>query len=229
MIARYILSLCLLSFAMPVAGVAATPTPQLDDLMTPDEISEELHLGPTAYPPLLEPRTPDEVLSESRVDVLREFPVVMVISKGSQTATVYHYGSRLRSFPISTGRERWERAKSGKVYFTTTPTGWFSPRRYIRHHFSTTWEAKMEYSIFFSGGVAVHATTPDHYRDLGRPASGGCVRMHKSDAEWFWDLSMSYRRANVPYFSRSGHLYKNRDGSIRRHRGNGTLFIVTSH
>lgn len=225
MFARYILSLCLLMFANPTA---ANEQP-LDDLMTPDEIAEELGLGLTDYTPQAEVLTPEQAFETYLVNIYSEFPVVMVISKRFQSAMVYHYGSVVNSFPVSTGRERMERAKSGRVYFTTTPTGWFSPKRYIRDHYSTTWEAHMEYSIFFNGGIAVHATTPDHYRELGRRASGGCVRLHKSDAIWFWNLSTSYRKANVPYFTRGGRILKNKDGSIKRHMGAGTLFIVTSH
>lgn len=225
MFARFLITLSLWIFALPTFS----QVPPLDDLMTPDEIAEELHLGPTEYTPEIEPLTPEQFYDLYRVNVLHEFPVVMIISKSSQTATVYHYGRFLRRFSVSTGRERWERAKSGRVYFTTTPSGWYSAKRYIRYHYSSTWEAKMEYSIFFNGGVAVHATTPDHYKELGKRASGGCVRMHKSDAIWFWNLSTSYRTASVPYFTRHGRVLKDRHGNIRHHRGAGTLFIVTSH
>jgi hypothetical protein len=227
MFARYLLSICLLMFAKPAA--ALSPELNLEDLISPDEISEELNLGPTDYSPLIEPQTPAQVLEFEGLSVYDEFPVVIVISKGSQTGTAYVNGYMARRFLVSTGRERWETAKSGRTYFTTTPTGYFSPKRYIRDHYSTTWEAHMEYSIFFNGGIALHATTPDHYKQLGTRASGGCVRMHKRDAIWVWNVSQAHRSATVPYFTRSGTLLKNRDGSIKRHRGNGTLIIVTSY
>ncbi|WP_413290826.1 L,D-transpeptidase [Bdellovibrio sp. HCB337] len=235
MIARFLLSVLLLMSTHPAA---ANEEVDLDELMTPNEITSELTdeflteditEESTQYSPQIEPLSPAQIYDYYGVSVYSEFPVVMVISKGSQHATVYHYGSAVRSFAVSTGRERWERAKSGRTYFTGTPTGWFSPKRYIRDHWSTTWEANMEYSIFFNGGIAVHATTPDHYKELGRKASGGCVRLHKTNAAWFWNLSRSHMRATVPYFTRSGHILKNRDGSIRRRIGNGTLFIVTSY
>jgi lipoprotein-anchoring transpeptidase ErfK/SrfK len=155
--------------------------------------------------------------------------VVIVVSKGTQTATVYHNGAQVNHFLVSTGRERWETAKSGRQYFTTTPTGWFAPKSYVRNHWSNTWDALMEYAIFFNGGVALHATTPNHYVELGQRASGGCVRMHKTNALWFWNLSMNDRTANVPYFTRSGQLLRNSDGSIKRHGASGTLIIVTSY
>lgn len=239
MMARLILSLF---FLMTTNSFAATTKPQakpqakpqvrsqLDDLMTPEELAAELGITEPTYPsPQVEPFTAEQILEAYGVNVYAEFPVVIVISKGSQTATVYHNGSSVRRFLISTGRERWETAKSGRSYFTTTPTGWFAPQRYVRDYWSDTWEARMEYAIFFNGGIALHATTPDHYRDLGHKASGGCVRMHKTNAIWFWNLSLSDRTANVPYFTRGGQVLKNRDGSIKRHAASGTLVIVSSY
>jgi lipoprotein-anchoring transpeptidase ErfK/SrfK len=216
-------------FLMRTNSFAATGTP-LDDILTPDELATELGINqPTDLSPQIEPLTADQVSDLYGINIYREFPVVIVISKGSQTATVYHYGTQVNRFLISTGREQMETAKSGRRYFTTTPTGWFSPKRYVATYWSDTWEARMDYAIFFNGGVALHATTPDHYKDLGRKASGGCVRMHRTNAIWFWNLSQGYRYASVPYFTRGGQLLRNRDGSIRRHMGNGTLVIVTSY
>ena len=87
----------------------------------------------------------------------------------------------------------------------------------------------MEYAIFFNGGVALHATTPNHYATLGQKASGGCVRMYKTDAIFVWNLSLSESTANVPYFTRGGQLLMNKDGSVKRHVASGTLVIVTSY
>lgn len=208
----------------------AVETLELDDLMTPDEMATEMGITePTDLTPLAEPFSPAQIYDIYGVDVYSEFPVVIVVSKGSQSATVYHHGTAVKNFLVSTGREKYERAKSGRWYTTTTPSGWFSPTRYVRTHYSNTWEAVMEYAIFFNGGIALHATTPDHYKELGSRASGGCVRMHKSIATWFWNLSLSEGRANVPYFTRGGQLLRNADGSIKRREASGTLIIVTSY
>jgi lipoprotein-anchoring transpeptidase ErfK/SrfK len=224
MMARLLLSVLLL-----VGTSSFASNPELDDLMTPDELAAEVGITePTDLSPQIEPFTPAQIYDTYGVDVYSEFPVVIVVSKGSQTATVYHNGSQVNSFLVSTGREKYERAKSGRWYTTTTPTGWFSPKSYVRKHWSGTWDALMEYAIFFNGGVALHATTPDHYKELGHRASGGCVRMHKTNAIWFWDLSLSEKTANVPYFTRGGQILRNRDGSIKRHNASGTLVIVTS-
>jgi len=225
MMARLLLAALLL-----VGTKSLASTPQLDDLITPDEIADEIGITEsTDLSPQVEPFSPAQIYDTYGVDIYSEFPVVIVVSKGSQTATVYHNGNRVNHFLISTGREKYERAKSGRWYTTTTPTGWFSPKRYVRRHYSGTWDAIMEYAIFFNGGIALHATTPDHYKELGHRASGGCVRMHKTNAIWFWNLSLSEGRANVPYFTRGGQILRNRDGSIKRHQASGTLIIVTSY
>ncbi len=44
----------------------------------------------------------------------------------------------------------------------------------------------MPYSVFFKGGYAVHGTS--EVRNLGRPASHGCVRLHPQNAATFFSL-----------------------------------------
>ena len=44
----------------------------------------------------------------------------------------------------------------------------------------------MPYSVFFNEGVAVHGTSD--LRNLGRPASHGCVRSHPKNAKIFYNL-----------------------------------------
>jgi len=201
----------------------------LDEYLTPDELAAELLLPPTETSTPVSPFTPEQILRTYGVDVYSEFPIVIAVSKASQTATVYYEGRVYHNFLISTGREKWETSKSGKRYFTATPSGWYSPKRYVRKHWSETWDALMEYAIFFNGGIAVHATTSDHYNELGSKASGGCVRAHPENAKWFWDLSLSRKKALVPYFTRRGQLVTNRDGSLKRHMASGTLIIVADY
>ena len=43
----------------------------------------------------------------------------------------------------------------------------------------------MDHSLFFFRGYALHATTM--IRQLGRPASHGCIRLHPRDAETLFD------------------------------------------
>ena len=53
----------------------------------------------------------------------------------------------------------------------------------------------MPHSVFFHGGYAVHATP--HVRNLGRPASHGCVRLHPDDASDFYHLVEAVGASNT--------------------------------
>lgn len=83
-------------------------------------------------------------------------------------------------WPVSTGRKGYE-----------TGLGTFRPTFLDRDHRSTLYDdAPMPWSVFFNGDVAVHGTT--ELRDLGRPASHGCVRLHPAYAkilfQWVQDV-----------------------------------------
>ncbi len=79
-------------------------------------------------------------------------------------------------FPVSTARKGYN-----------TPTGTFRPYSLQPMHYSKKFDnAPMPHSIFFSGGYAIHATP--HIRNLGRPASHGCVRLHPDDAAFLYNL-----------------------------------------
>jgi hypothetical protein len=68
-----------------------------------------------------------------------------------------------------------------------TPTGTYHPQQLQRMHYSKKYDnAPMPYSIFFSGGYAIHAT--DAVRKLGRPASHGCIRLSLANAEHLFGL-----------------------------------------
>ena len=68
-----------------------------------------------------------------------------------------------------------------------TPTGTYTPHYTSRMHYSKQYHfSPMPYSVFFNEGVAVHGT--GDLRNLGRPASHGCVRSHPKNAKVFYDL-----------------------------------------
>lgn len=89
------------------------------------------------------------------------------------------------SVKISSGREKNEKATSGREYFSTTPKGFFRPQRLYKMYYSNTWKADMPNAIFINCsrlnfnkecGIAIHATSTSHYAALGKRDSGGCVR-----------------------------------------------------
>ena len=102
--------------------------------------------------------------------------VLARVSITEQVVRVYHEGRHLFTWPVST-------AKRGKV----TPPGSFTPEFLSRNHRSSLYHnAPMPYAIFFRGNYAIHGT--DHIRNLGRPASNGCVRLHADQARILFQM-----------------------------------------
>lgn len=76
----------------------------------------------------------------------------------------------------------------------TTPTGAFNVNWTSRLHYSRQYDwAPMPYAVFFSEGVAVHATNA--IGNLGQPASHGCVRLHPKNAKIFYNLVQKHGEA----------------------------------
>lgn len=118
---------------------------------------------------------------EGVLEAARRHRLVIAINKAAkgpeaQTLTMFENGVEIFKEKISTGREKQEKAKSGRVYLSITPKGYFRPTKMYRDYLSYTWNAPMPNAVFFIGGIAIHATTKSHYKELGTRASGGCVR-----------------------------------------------------
>lgn len=137
---------------------------------------------------------PDELKAE----------VVIVINKApkgtsptAQKALVYHKGYLVKTIEVSTGKETRVTSTSGKVYLAITPLGYFRPTTIWKEYQSATWVgAHMNFAIFFINGIALHATTPDHFKKLGSRDSGGCVRMRPESAEWLNELVLDTGNQN---------------------------------
>lgn len=214
----------------------------LDDLMTPDEIEQEFSenvnsitdFADTLAQPLSPQRilTPQESFELYGVQWKKMYPLVVVINKAKRGPTaqrmiVYKNGQKSATYVVSTGREKWETSKSGKRYFTRTPTGWFTPTRLVRNHYSRTWQAPMDYSIFFIGGIATHAAVKSSERDLGKRASGGCVRLLRSQARDLFEASQRVGQKVIPRFDRSGRpRYNSARTKLLTSRQYQTLIVV---
>lgn len=108
-----------------------------------------------------------------------------VISKKSQTMTVWVNGAHYASYAVSTGTRGYG-----------TPSGTWRPTRLAARYFSRKYDnAPMHNAVFFTGGYAVHGTS--HLSTLGRPASHGCVRLHPSNAREFFSLVQSHGPRNT--------------------------------
>lgn len=101
--------------------------------------------------------------------------LVANIDVSSQTMTV-RYGDSVYRWAVSTARPG---------YFT--PRGTYRPQRTARMWYSRKYDmSPMPYSVFFRGGYAIHGTGA--VRQLGRPASHGCVRLHTANAAAFYSM-----------------------------------------
>ena len=103
--------------------------------------------------------------------------VMIIIDKSAQQMTVTVNGEERYVWPVSTGREGYD-----------TPSGDHQPFRMEKDHFSREWDdAPMPNSIFFTKiGHAIHGTF--EVRNLGRPASHGCVRLSTQNAATLYAL-----------------------------------------
>lgn len=96
--------------------------------------------------------------------------VEVKIDRGSQTMNVYVKGKLHHTWAVSTGRKGYK-----------TPRGAYAPTWSTKMWHSRQWNmAPMPHSIFFKDGYAIHGT--NEVRNLGRPASHGCVRLAPKNA-----------------------------------------------
>lgn len=102
------------------------------------------------------------------------------VDRSEQIMRVYEEGELVYVWPVSTGRRGY-----------TTPTGSFRPYSLRRYHRSSRYyNAPMPYSIFYRGGYAIHGTNA--VSRLGRRASHGCIRLHKSNARELFEMVQYY-------------------------------------
>jgi hypothetical protein len=113
-------------------------------------------------------------------------PPLIEIDKSSQRMTVSQDGVQLYNWPVSTGLRAHD-----------TPAGTFTPFRMEKDHYSKEWDdAPMPHSIFFTTrGHAIHGT--EHARNIGRPASHGCVRLERENARVLFGLVKQEGMANT--------------------------------
>lgn len=102
---------------------------------------------------------------------------------------VFYKGQRVYTWLVSAGCNCMKHPSSGAPYFATTPPGNYKIFLMHRHHRSTVFNnARMDFAMFFRGGIALHATYGANVANLGKPASGGCVRQDEPNAEALFNL-----------------------------------------
>jgi lipoprotein-anchoring transpeptidase ErfK/SrfK len=102
-----------------------------------------------------------------------------------QRLVVAEHGKTVGTWPISSGREGFR-----------SPTGTFRPMWMSKMWYSRKYDnAPMPHAIFFSGGVALHATQATGM--LGRPASHGCIRQSPANAATLYKLVTKHGNAST--------------------------------
>ncbi len=102
--------------------------------------------------------------------------VTATIDISEQKLYLYVDGRLRNKWPVSTARKGYR-----------TPIGSYRPTRLEAdwHSRKYNW-APMPHSIFFLGGYAIHGTTD--LKNLGRPASHGCIRLAPKHAARLFNL-----------------------------------------
>src|SRR5262249_33299394 len=127
--------------------------------------------------------SPFSIFTQSRVQVVATVSVsqqemFLEVHEGGRTTTALIW-------KVSTGRKGLD-----------TPQGSFQPTWLDANHKSDQYEdAPMPYSVFFTGGYAVHAT--EFTKRLGTAASHGCVRLSLENAQTFFNLVKTYGMSNT--------------------------------
>jgi lipoprotein-anchoring transpeptidase ErfK/SrfK len=111
--------------------------------------------------------------------------LVAKVDVSRQVMTISYEGEVLHTWPVSTGRNGFD-----------TPRGVWKPKHMAPMWLSKKYDnAPMPYSVFFTGGYAVHGTSK--VKALGRPASHGCVRLQTKNAARFYALVQQIGRKNT--------------------------------
>lgn len=108
--------------------------------------------------------------------------VFIYISKADQVALLYVDGWPRGEWKVSTGRDGFETPDfnehpNGRIYQRYTST------KYPEGDYKGL--GNMPYAVFIRGGFALHGTPEGNWRNLGRRASHGCIRMHPDNAAYF--------------------------------------------
>ncbi len=101
--------------------------------------------------------------------------VVVHVSKARQAMYVYVDRRLVYVWPVSTA-----------AWGYNTPDGVFYPTALDAYHRSGRYGSPMPYSIFFTGGYAIHGSYDIGH--LGYPASHGCIRLHPQNAGALYEL-----------------------------------------
>ncbi len=103
------------------------------------------------------------------------------VDKSTQTLRLYLNGRLADQWLVSTGRSGF-----GTPNFNKRFNG-----RIFQRYDSSKYPGgdymglgNMPFAMFISGGIAIHGTPQGNWKNLGRPASHGCIRVHPDNARY---------------------------------------------
>ena len=133
--------------------------------------------------------TPDAAADPSAAESATEPPkssILVNVDKASQEMTVFIDGVERYSWPVSTGLSGY-----------STPSGTYSASSMNKIWYSKQWDnAPMPHAVFFTKqGHAIHGTK--EVKNLGKPASHGCVRLAPENAATLFALVEENGLANT--------------------------------
>ena len=135
--------------------------------------------------PAAEGRIPAAEAPAKVVPPKPETTLAIDIDLSSQHMTLTENGTVVGSWPISSGRAGFR-----------SPAGTYHPLWMSKMWYSKKYDnAPMPNAVFFSGGVAMHATQA--VGQLGHPASHGCIRQSPANAATTFKLVQKHGNAHT--------------------------------
>ena len=164
------LTLIMATLATTSSLAAETPRPTVEQAVVTPIATQPAQTStlpePATAPVVAPPAAPRKIETTLAID----------IDLTRQRMTLTEYGKTVGTWPISSGAEGHR-----------SPTGTFHPLWASKMWFSKKYDnAPMPNAVFFSGGVAMHATQATGM--LGHPASHGCIRQSPANAATTYKL-----------------------------------------
>jgi len=123
------------------------------------------------------PTDPDAAADPNAAPEPPKSNILVNVDKSSQEMTIFVDGVEKYSWPVSTGQSGY-----------STPSGTFTASSMNKIWYSKQWDnAPMPHAVFFTKeGHAIHGTK--EVKNLGKPASHGCVRLSPENAATLFAL-----------------------------------------
>ncbi len=115
-----------------------------------------------------------------------QYSQLIRIDRDKQRLYYYQDGKLIHTFVCSTSLTGRAATGDKNPKGIHDHIGVFSIHAKERSHYSRQYDVAMPYALRFFGGHFIHATTK--IRQLGRPASHGCVRLHPRDAKTLYAI-----------------------------------------